>query len=98
MSTGDFPEILSQQILVEIILVGRLGVCARLGHWRIQVLLGGESGRAEAGCAAEAVRHPGRQSLAPGAPAQGRPAFSERKAGMEEEWRKGWLCMEQAKG
>ena len=27
MSIGDFPEMLSQQLLVGIILVGRLGVC-----------------------------------------------------------------------
>ena len=30
MSTGDFPESLSQAILVGIMLVGRLGVCVLL--------------------------------------------------------------------
>ena len=39
MSTGDFPEIMSQRILVGIILVGRLGV---QGHYKYGTLRTGD--------------------------------------------------------
>ena len=38
MSTGNFPEILSQRILVGIILVGRLGVSGHLENQRMSTI------------------------------------------------------------